>query len=115
MHCVSQALGRVRALLFGPSRPVWSDRTIPAPAPALVPSTGPVSGPRTMGPYPPPEMWGAILAGARRRRAPHLRSSAELPVLTGDTSTSALVRFYVLAPEEHRQGSFPGQLSGASR
>jgi hypothetical protein len=109
--CVSQALGRVRALLFGSTGRGRADRTISAP----LSSTGSGFGPWIMGARPTPEMWGAILAGARRRRAPQLWPPAELPILAGDTSTSALVRFYVLAPEEHRHGFVSGKLSGASR
>lgn len=47
---------------------------------------------------PSPEMWAAILAGARRRRATHWWPSQAAAVW--ELETSALVRAYVLPPEE---------------
>ncbi|MBG0853823.1 hypothetical protein I2W78_18705 [Streptomyces spinoverrucosus] len=46
---------------------------------------------------PSPEMWAAILAGARRRRALHL-CTAVAPAATDDPGP--LVRAYVLSPLE---------------
>jgi hypothetical protein len=46
-------------------------------------------------------MWGAILAGARRHRAPHLWPFPEPPAFLTDAVTGALVRAYVL-PEGER-------------
>ncbi|MGW0826918.1 hypothetical protein [Streptomyces sp. NPDC002845] len=91
MHYVSQALEWVRTLLFGAHSPGESTRTISVPA----------SGPHPTTPCPSPEMWGAILAGARRRRAPRLWPFPEPPAFLTDAVTGALVRAYVL-PEDER-------------
>jgi hypothetical protein len=47
-----------------------------------------------------PEMVGALLVGARRRRAPDLWLPTEPPAFAADAMTGALVRVYVLPPEE---------------
>jgi hypothetical protein len=58
-------------------------------------------------------MWGAILAGARRRRAPHLWPSPELPAVEDDAITSVLVRAYVLQ-EDERTRRLATPLTGAT-
>ena len=51
--------------------------------------------------HPSPEMWGAILAGARRRRAPHLWPALQRPTVKDHSVIDAPVRAYVL-PEDER-------------
>ncbi|MBG0852934.1 hypothetical protein I2W78_14040 [Streptomyces spinoverrucosus] len=75
--------------MFGRRAPGRNDRTTPVPA---IP-------PDTTG-CPSTEMWGAILAGARRRRAPHVWQNAA-PAVTSDPGP--LVRAYVLPPQERTQ------------
>lgn len=77
-------LERVRALLLGTRK---SDIATPDSASANERSL-PVRCPSR-------EMWGAVLVGARRRRAPHLWPH-ELPAVEDDLVTKALVRTYVL-------------------
>ncbi|TQE27842.1 hypothetical protein [Streptomyces ipomoeae] len=89
MHLVSHALAWVRALLFGPPECGRGTRC-----------TGPEAGRTTPVPYPSPGMWGATLAAARRRRAPHLWPSPELPAIEDDSINDALVRAYVLHEDE---------------
>lgn len=87
MHLVSQALAWLRAAVCGApgSSRADCDRTAEV-------------GTRLPVPCPSPLMWSAILAGARRRRAPHLWPPVERPAI-GDIG--ALVRVYVL-PEDER-------------
>lgn len=90
MHCVSQALKRVRNSLLGEPAP----RDVACAAQA-----------RSVGPHPigfsrSPEMWGALLVEARRRRAPQLWPSPERPLDEDDFITHALVRAYVLPEDE---------------
>jgi hypothetical protein len=90
MHCVSHALKRVMKHLFAVRLP--SEVACSAPAPEASPRpTGATS----------PETWGALLATARRRRAPHLWPCPGLPAVEDDSITGALVRAYVL-PEDAR-------------
>lgn len=86
MHLVSQLLAWVRALLFGPPQPGSTVR-----------SAVPQPGPRPAASRPSPDVWGALLAGARRRRAPHLCP----PTASADPDyVEPLVRAYVLPPQE---------------
>ncbi|GGX12963.1 hypothetical protein GCM10010383_48730 [Streptomyces lomondensis] len=88
MNLVSLLLDRARTLLFGRAeRSAFAGTEPPSGA-----------GPRWAGPVPSPEMWAAVLAGARRRRAPHLFPAATSPAATDDVG--APVRPYVLPPQE---------------
>jgi hypothetical protein len=91
MRFASRALDRVRALLVWVRSPGGSTRITPVPA----------SGPHPTVPCPSPDMWGAILAGARRRRAPHLWPVLQRPAIKDDSVIDAPVRAYVL-PEDER-------------
>lgn len=88
MHLVSRALAWVRAMLFGPPE---SSRTACATAPQTTPSP-PVHNPS-------PEMWAAILASARRRRAPSPWPPSVLPAISAHDITSTLVGTYLHPPE----------------
>ncbi|WP_200302376.1 hypothetical protein [Streptomyces adelaidensis] len=61
-----------------------------------------------------PQMWDAILAGARRRRAPHLWPPSAPPALA-EAEAWGLVRTYVLLPEEHRPAFSVRQFMEAGR
>jgi hypothetical protein len=89
MHLVSQLLEWVRAVFFGSP---GSGRTAPG--------TGLKMGGSLPVYNPSPEMWSAILAGARRRRAPYVWPSPELPAVECDSITGAFVRAYVLSEDE---------------
>lgn len=104
MHYLSRLLERVASVLFGPYE---TDR----------PAHSADSGYDDLRPvhYPSAAMWGAILAGARRRRAPHLWSPSEPLAYTDDPSAGALVSTYVLTPEERQQALSARQFTGASR
>ncbi len=93
MHLLSRALKRVRTLLFGPQIPSRRACAGVAPEP----------GPYPTGACPSPGMWGAILALARHRRAPHLWPPAVSPTLEYDPTgiDGMLVRAYLL-PEDER-------------
>jgi len=82
-------LERVRALLLGP---LESGRATSDPVPDAGRSLPPVR-------CPSPEMWGAMLVAARRRRAPHLWPP-EPPAVEDGPVISALVRAYVPLPEQ---------------
>ncbi|GEC09930.1 hypothetical protein SSP24_75850 [Streptomyces spinoverrucosus] len=90
MPCVPRALARLRGRVFGRRPPGRHVRTTPIPA-----------VPPDLTGRPSPEMWAAILAGARRRRTAHRWPSGAATVW--EPETSALVRAYVLAPEERPQ------------
>jgi hypothetical protein len=85
---VLRLLERVRALLFGQPNPGCATPDTVSEAGCSLPVC-----------CPSPEMWGAVLVGARRRRAPHLWSR-ELPTAEDDPVTSALVRPYLPPPEQ---------------
>jgi len=91
MRFAPRTLERARALL------VWAR---PPSEPTRIPPM-PASGPHPTAPCPSPEMWGAILAGARRRRAPHLWPALQRPAIKDDSAIDAPVRAYVL-PEDER-------------
>ncbi|WP_416985645.1 hypothetical protein [Streptomyces sp. T028] len=63
---------------------------------------------------PSPEMWAAILTGARRRRASRPQPSTELPVITPADIASTLVGAYVLPPEVRQRTLFVAQFTEAS-
>ncbi|WP_143658977.1 hypothetical protein [Streptomyces sp. SA15] len=101
MRFVPHALEWVRALLFGTRKPdgyTTPDQRTQAPAYAVQPS---------------PELWGALLALARLRRAGHA------PDPCGDQhdqdATHPLVRTYVLPLEERQPAPYVWQLVEASR
>lgn len=87
MHLLSRPLAWLRAVVCGPP---GSGRATVSEASAQPPM-----------PCPSPQMWGAILAGARRRRAPRMWPPTEPPAPTDDIHATALVRTYVL-PEGER-------------
>lgn len=90
MHLVSRALAWVRAMLLGaPER----DRR------ATARDAGTGKAPDLPVHHPSPEMWAAILIGARRRRARRPWPYTELPAITADDITSTLVGAYLLLPE----------------
>ncbi|WP_229914072.1 hypothetical protein [Streptomyces capitiformicae] len=91
----------MRALLFGPPKSGRSSCR-----------TAPEAGRTAPFPYPSPGMWGAILAAARRRRAPHLWPSSELPAAEDDFITGLLVRAYVW-PEDERTRCLASPLRAA--
>jgi len=91
MRLVSGAFEWVRTVL---RRPHGSRR----PARSATPETGPSLPVR----HPSPEMWGAILAGARRRRAPHLWPALQRPAIKDHPAIDAPVRAYVLPEERTR-------------
>lgn len=89
MHLLSRALewvGEVLCRPHGTSRPARITR--------------PESGGDLPVHHPSPEMWGAILAGARRRRAPHLWPCPQPPAVEDHSIARALVRAYVLPKDE---------------
>lgn len=88
MNRVPRLLELVRALLFGTPESSHATR-----------GTVPDAGHNLPTHRPSPEMWGAVLAGARRRRAPRLWPP-ELPAVEDDFVTRALVRAYVLPPAQ---------------
>jgi hypothetical protein len=61
-----------------------------------------------------PEMWAAILAGARRRRAPRPWLPVELPAITADDIASTLVGAYLILPEVRQRPLFAEQFTEAS-
>ncbi|GEC06581.1 hypothetical protein SSP24_42360 [Streptomyces spinoverrucosus] len=87
MPSVPRALAGLRDRVFGRRAPGTNART--ATVRTVLPDSADC---------PSPEMWGAILAGARRRRAAHLWPAAVPSVW--EPQTSALVRAYVLPPQE---------------
>lgn len=99
MHLVLRALAWVRAMLFGrpeSSRTAWATEPEPAqrpPAPNLS-----------------PEMWAAILASARRRRAPRRWPASVLPAISADDITSTLVGTYLLLPEGRQRALIAARL-----
>jgi len=90
MHYLSRLLERAARVLFR------HDATGRNAHMAAVPPVHPQLPTRC----PSPEMWGALLAGARRRRAPHLWPSTKPPALLADSVADAPARSYVLPPEE---------------
>jgi hypothetical protein len=58
-----------------------------------------------------PEMWGALLAGARLRRVRHLWK-AQPPAVDDDTVTRLLVRAYVV-PEDEQTRRLASSARGA--
>lgn len=90
MHLVSQPLAWLKAVFCGPPESGRAPR-----------SRTPEPGTQLSVSCPSPQMWGAILAGARRRRAPHLWPPAEPPALADDFHIGTLVRAYLL-PEDER-------------
>lgn len=58
-----------------------------------------------------PEMWGALLAGARLRRVRHLWRAPEPPVVD-DSVTRLLVRAYVM-PEDEQTRRLASSARGA--
>ncbi|GCB47864.1 hypothetical protein SNL152K_5177 [Streptomyces sp. NL15-2K] len=62
---------------------------------------------------PSPEMWGAVLALARLRRAG--RVPAPLDDQHGQDATHPLVRAYVLRPDERRRAPYAWQLTEVNR
>jgi hypothetical protein len=93
MHHVSRALAWVRAMLFGP----------PKPGRSAARDTGTGTSPTAVlgmpVRHPSPEMWAAILVGARRRRAPHPWPYTEPPAITAEDIVSTLVGAYLIHPE----------------
>lgn len=88
MHLVSRALARVTAMLFGP----------PESSRALCSVASPEPAPSPPAPHPSPEMWEAILAGARHRGVPRQASHGAPPAISSDDITSTLVGTYLLPP-----------------
>ncbi len=100
MHLVTRVLTWVRARPYGPPE---TSRT------SCVATWQPAASP----PAPPasPEIWAAILASARRRRAPHLWPSGQLPAITAADITSRLVGLYLLPPEVHQHARAAARLA----
>ena len=97
MHCVLRALSWVRLVLFGPPERDCRVARGTSISTTLTPLPGlPVQ--RLS-----PEMWAAILAGARRRRTPGPWSSAEPPAITAGDIGSTLVGAYLLLPEARQR------------
>lgn len=91
----SRLLAWVRTFLFGPHTPDTPTRAAPTtPAPKVCPSE---ASPRTS-----PQMWAAVLAEARHRRAPWLWPPAAPPVFIAYMDLGGLVRTYVIQPEERQ-------------
>lgn len=88
LNLVPRLFERVRSLLFAPHESGRATRIAAPEAGRSLPVR-----------CPSPEMWGAVLVGARRRRAPHLWPP-ELPAVEDDPVTDALVRAYVPPPEQ---------------
>ncbi|MGC9541850.1 hypothetical protein [Streptomyces sp. UG1] len=63
---------------------------------------------------PSPEMWAAILASARRRRAAHPWPTTELPAIAADDIASTLVGAYLLPPEVRRRALFTAPFAEVS-
>lgn len=93
MRLVSQPLAWLKAVFCGPPESSRAPR-----------SRTPETGTQLSAGCPSPQMWGAILAGARRRRAPHLWPPAEPPALADNFHIGALVRAYVLSEDEQTRG-----------
>lgn len=91
---VSRALVWVRAMLFGPSSP--DRRAAPDTDSTGIGLEAAAGAPARR---PSPEMWGAILAGARRRRASPRWPDTRLPAITANDIASTLVGAYLLPPD----------------
>lgn len=93
MNCVSRALVRVRSVLFGPPEPEQGAASRASAATTALPApTSP--SPRA----PSPEVWAAILASARRRRANLPWAPSDVPAISSEDITSTLVGIYLLLP-----------------
>lgn len=82
MHYLSRALQWMGVVLFGPRTPGRHSRVYTAPAAVQRPQAH----------QPSPEQWGAVLTRARQRRA-----------LNAAPPAAAVVRLYVLSPEERER------------
>lgn len=108
MTFVPHALEWVRALLFGPRKPSRSNH-----AAAAHPDFDEPAQPPAYAVQPSPEVWGALLVLARLRRAG--RATGALNVRHCRGEASALVRTYVLMPEEHQRTISSREFMGVSR
>ncbi|WP_405960453.1 hypothetical protein OG235_20710 [Streptomyces sp. NBC_00024] len=106
MHLVSRALVRVRTVLFGP--PPEPNRA------AHEPDTTPATAPGLPAHHPSPEIWAAILASARRRRARCPWAPAELPAIAEDDIASTLVGAYLILPEARQRARQARQFAEVS-
>lgn len=108
MSYLSHVLEWVRALLFGPHRPDGRNRTHTV-------HTSPDQSPKTpdRAVQPTPEVWDAALVLARPRRA--VRTPAAIGGRHDEGETLALVRAYVLSPEERSDALSARQLTGVGR
>ena len=106
MHLVSRALAWIRAVLLGLPEPD-ADRH---PPDTCVDAT-PEATPNLPARCPSPEMWAAFLASARRRRARCPWPRTELPTITADDITSALVGTYLLPPEVRQRARAAARLA----
>lgn len=101
MHLVSRALARVTVMLFGPPEPSRAACATASAAPAPSPAA----------PHPSPEMWEAILAGARRRRVPRQGLPSAPPPISAEDITSTLVGIYLLPPAVRQQAGSATRLA----
>ncbi|MBW8735987.1 MAG: hypothetical protein JF621_02230 [Streptomyces turgidiscabies] len=62
-----------------------------------------------------PQLWAAVLAAARHRRAPWLWPPAAPPACAAYMDPGGLVRTYVLRPEERQHSRPPRKFSVARR
>lgn len=106
MQCASRALVWVRKVLFGPSPPDWRTprETTAVLKMILAPSL----------PNPSPELWAAILAGARRRRASCPWPPTDVPAITAEDITSTLVGAYLLQPAVRQRARAAARLAEES-
>lgn len=100
MHLVRRVRAWVRAMPFG------SPETSGTSCVATLPPEPSPSAPR-----PSPDIWAAILASARRRRAPRPWPPGRPPAITADDITSRLVGIYLLPPEVRQRARAAARLA----